>query len=118
MLSAAFIFESGDLDDEFWRLDGLIEQAAADNAGFIGKDVWVSEDGRRRNSTYYWKDKQALGEFARHPLHLEAKAQYERWYMGFHVVISEVTKTYGDGGIQHVTPDARARSRARKRAKQ
>ncbi|MEM1378174.1 MAG: DUF4188 domain-containing protein, partial [Pseudomonadota bacterium] len=96
------------------ELDGLIEEAAKANAGFVGKDVWVSEDGQRRNSTYYWKDKAALGEFARHPLHLKAKKQYERWYTGFHVIISEVTKTYGDGGIDHVTPDARAKTRERR----
>jgi transcription elongation factor/antiterminator RfaH len=53
---------------------------------------------------------EALGQFARHPRHLEAKRRYTEWYGGFHVVIAEVQKSYGDGALDHVTPNARARS--------
>ena len=90
--------------------DKLIAEAAEATDGFLGKESWFSEDRQKRNSVYYWRDKTALGEFARHPKHQEAKRQYERWYGGFHVVISEVTKSYGDGAFAHITPNARDRS--------
>ncbi|WP_269750437.1 hypothetical protein [Leptospira chreensis] len=35
--------------------------------------------------------------------HKLAKSQYSKWYKGYQVIIAEVTKTYGDGGILHVT---------------
>ena len=110
MISAAFIFQDKNLNEEFFELDALIEQAARDNPGFVGKENWLSHDGSRRNSTYYWTDKTALSEFSRHPKHLEAKHRYKEWYKGFHVVISEVTKSYGDNHFKHITPNNRSRS--------
>lgn len=109
MLSAAFIFEDGNLTEEFFALDRLIEEAAEANPGFVGKESWLSPDGTRRNSTYYWKDKASLAEFSRHPKHLEAKKRYREWYKGFHVVISEITKSYGDDTLGHLTPNNRSR---------
>ena len=111
MLSAAFIFTEGKLDDEFFRLDGLIEQAAKETDGFIGKDSWVDPKSNRRNSTYFWRDDTALKAFSRNELHLEAKRQYQKWYEGFHVIISRVEKTYGDGALPTFMPDERAKFR-------
>lgn len=110
MFSASFIFTERELDDEFFALDAKIEAAAAATDGFLGKESWVSVDGSKRNSVYYWRDREALGVFSRHPLHLEAKRQYERWYSGFHVVIAEVVKSYGDSAWSHATPNERARA--------
>ncbi len=109
MISAAFIFIPGAYDDAFRALDALIEEAAEQTPGYLGVDRWVSEDGAKRNSTYYWTDAAALEPFARHPKHIEAKRRYREWYDGFHVVISEVVKSYGDGAIAHATPNGRAR---------
>ncbi len=109
MLSAQFIFETSTLDEEFFTLDALIDDAARENEGFVGKDNWVTEDGSRRNSIYYWNDEQSLRAFAMHPKHLEAKRRYQDWYSGFHIVISEVKKSYGDSAFTHVTPNSRAR---------
>lgn len=111
MLSAAFIFTEGKLDDEFFRLDGLIEQAAQQTDGFIGKDSWVDAKTNRRNSTYFWRDDEALKAFSRNELHLEAKRQYQQWYTGFHVIISRIEKTYGDGALETFLPDERAKFR-------
>lgn len=107
MYCVQFIFEERDLSEEFFALDALIAQAAEDNSGFVGKDSWVSADGGRRNSIYYWRDEDALKLFSRHPKHLEAKKRYQEWYSGFHVVISQVTKTYGDHAFAHTTPNER-----------
>jgi hypothetical protein len=45
----------------------------------------------------------AVSVFARFPDHLEAKEKYAQWYEGYQIVISEVTASYGDGNIPHVT---------------
>ena len=107
MLMASFIFTEKDLTEAFFALDTKIEKAAQATDGFLGKESWVSPDGAKRNSVYYWADATALRSFSSHPLHLEAKLQYEKWYGGFHVVISEVTKSYGDNAFEHVTPNGR-----------
>ncbi len=109
MISASFIFTEGELDAAFHRLDALIEAAARETEGFLGKESWLSPDGAKRNAMYYWRDRAALAAFAAHPDHIEAKRQYARWHGGFHVVIAEVLKSYGDGAFDHVTPNRRAR---------
>lgn len=108
MYSAAFIFRPGTYDDEFHRLNALIDAAAAANSGFIGSETWRSADGKTVNATYYWNSLESLQKFSRHPQHLEAKKQYSRWYDGYHIVISEVLKSYGDNAIGHFTPNDRA----------
>jgi len=109
--SAQFIFRPGDYDDEFHRLNGLIDEAAEATAGYLGAETWVSKDGDSLNAIYYWETLEALKAFSRHPSHLEAKKQYQRWYDGYHVVVSEVLRAYGDDRIDHVTGNARTRSR-------
>ena len=107
MFSASFIWEPGDYDDEFHELNSRIDEIAATIPGFLGSETWLSGDGVRRNAIYYWDSLDALQTFSRNPDHLEAKRQYAKWYKGYHVVIAEVLKTYGDGGVEHVTPNAR-----------
>lgn len=107
MFSASFIFEPGDYDDEFHALNAKIDEVAESLPGFLGTESWQSADGRRRNAVYYWESLDALRAFSRDPKHQEAKRQYSRWYNGYHVIIAEVQKTYGDGGIDHITPNAR-----------
>ena len=109
-----FIFTPGEYDEEFHTLDQAIDEFAHAHPGFIGSDKWQSADGTRQNSIYYWKDRESLGEFSRYPQHLEAKANYRRWYESFQVVISEVTAHYGDGGQEHPlrTPAAPGTSEA------
>ncbi|WP_018687730.1 monooxygenase family protein [Ahrensia kielensis] len=112
MLSAAFIFVDGALDEEFFRLDGLIEQAAKATDGYLGVERWVEPEGKKRNSTYYWRNDAALKSFSNNPIHLEAKRQYQKWYEGFHVIIARVEKTYGDGALDSFLPDNRAKFRS------
>jgi heme-degrading monooxygenase HmoA len=104
MYSAAFMWEPGTYDAEFNELNALIEAAAIASPGFIGVEEWRTEDGKRRNATYYWKDMEGLKALASHPKHIEAKSKYAQWYNGYHVVISEVVKSYGDSAFSHFTP--------------
>ena len=108
MYSAAFIFEPGSYDDRFLALDAQIEAAAAANPGYLGRETWQSTDGVRINATYYWKDLDSLKTFSTDPNHLEAKRNYQLWYKGFHIVIAEVIRSYGDGEFSHITPNQRA----------
>ena len=108
MYSAAFIFRPGKYDDEFHRLNKLIDEAAQATDGYIGVESWKSPCGTTVNATYYWKSQESLQKFSRHPKHLEAKKQYQRWYDGYHIVISEVIRSYGDDNIDHFTPNDRA----------
>ena len=108
MYSAAFIFEPGVYDARFKTLDALIEEAAQAIPGYLGVDWWQSADGFRNNAVYYWETQESLRAFSVHPKHLEAKRQYTQWYKGFHIVISQVLHSYGDGMIAHITPNQRA----------
>ena len=107
MYSAAFIFRPGTYDDEFHRLNDLIDQAAESTEGFLGSETWQAPDGATLNAVYYWETLEALREFSKNPHHLEAKKQVSRWYGGYHVVVSEVLRSYGDGAIEHLTPNDR-----------
>jgi heme-degrading monooxygenase HmoA len=107
MFSAAFIFRPGTYDDEFHRLNDLIDAAANSTEGYLGAETWHSADGKTLNATYYWATLEALKQFSRDPNHLEAKKQYSRWYDGYHIVISEVIRSYGDDALEHITPNDR-----------
>jgi heme-degrading monooxygenase HmoA len=107
MFSASFIWEPGEYDDEFHRLNGIIDDVAAATPGFLGSETWRSADGARNNAIYYWDSLESLQVFSRDPVHREAKRQYSRWYKAYHVVVAEVLRTYGDGGLEHVTLSAR-----------
>jgi heme-degrading monooxygenase HmoA len=107
LYSAAFIFRPGTYDNEFHRLNKLIDAAAKETDGFLGTETWRSLDGKTLNATYYWESLEALKEFSGNANHLEAKKQYSRWYDGYHIVVSEVIRSYGDETIPHLTPNDR-----------
>jgi heme-degrading monooxygenase HmoA len=106
MYSAAFIFEPGIYDARFHELNALIEAAARATPGYVGAESWRSADGGRSNATYYWESLEALRAFSRHPQHIEAKREYSKWYRGYHIVVAEVIRAYGDG-LEHFTPNER-----------
>lgn len=107
MYIAAFVFEPGERDAEFHRLNGLIDDIARSIDGFVGAETWREAGGVRVNATYYWESLDALKEFSTHPRHMEAKRQYRKWYKGFHVVVSHVLQSYGDGAVSHLVPNRR-----------
>lgn len=97
--AATFTFAPGTYDDEFHRLDGLIDRAARDNPGFLEKQRWVSPDGEKRSVVYYWRSMEALKAFSKHPDHIEAKRRYREWYEGYEVTIAKVLSRRSDGGL-------------------
>jgi hypothetical protein len=96
MIAAQFIFEPGEYDDEFHRLDDSIDNDAKTIPGFLGTDRWVSADGLTINAIYYFDDMSALTKLGRFDDHRTAKRQVERWYKGYRVIVTEVTATYGN----------------------
>ena len=107
MYSAAFIFEPGEYDAEFHQLNALIDAVAKASPGYLGRESWAASEGTRRNVTYYWRDLDSLKAFSRDPVHQEAKRQQSRWYQGYHIVVAQVLRSYGDGGFTHPTPNDR-----------
>ncbi|WP_396436194.1 antibiotic biosynthesis monooxygenase, partial [Limnohabitans sp.] len=73
MFSAAFIWEPGSYDAEFNELNAIIDAVAKASPGFIGVEEWASDDGKRRNATYYWETMDGLKALGTHPSHIEAK---------------------------------------------
>ena len=107
MYSATFTWEPGEYDDEFHRLNKIIDDVAQSLDGYLGVESWQSVKGPGRSAVYYWDSLDTLKTFSQHPAHLEAKRQYSRWYKGYHIVIAEVIRSYGDGAFDHVTPNER-----------
>lgn len=95
MICCSFVFRPGTYDDEFHRLDALIDTYARSLPGFEKVETWYSQDGATVNAMYFFGDMASVRQLAHFPQHREAKGQVDRWYEDYHVVISEVTATYG-----------------------
>ena len=103
MYSATFIFDKKHFDEQFYQLDQTIAEVAKQTTGYIGEESWENPETGRASNVYYWQTMEGLHELMRHPKHLEAKAAQSIWLDGYHVVISQVLRAYGDGKISHPT---------------
>lgn len=106
MILCQFIFQPGEYDDDFRRLDGEIDAYARSLPGFLDVEVWYSEDKKVVNASYYFEDRDAVRSLSRFPQHREAKGQYQRWYDAYQIVVSEISASYGDMRLSHVTQAA------------
>lgn len=89
--TATFIFKVKTYDEDFHRLNDKIDEAAKAQDGYLGKNSWIHpEDEEEHAVIYYWESKEAIHQFSNHPKHLEAKQQFDRWYKGYRVFISEM----------------------------
>jgi heme-degrading monooxygenase HmoA len=101
MFTATFTFAKGDYDAEFFALDDTIAEIARAIPGYRGEETWENATTGLVSNVYYWDSMQALQQLMNHPAHREAKAAQARWLKGYQVVIAEVVRSYGDGGIAH-----------------
>ena len=99
MICCQFIFKPGTYDDEFHRLDDIIDNYARNLPGFVRVEKWNAPDGEIINAMYYFADRKSVAELARFPQHREAKGQVERWYDGYRILVTDVRATYGDGRL-------------------
>lgn len=112
MYQAAFMFRPGPTDAEFQAFNAQINACAIRLDGFLGEENWQSPDGSLRMALYYWADRICLDAFVRDPIHRKAKARQAEWYNGYHVIVSEVISSYGDGRLPHPTGDSRRKNNA------
>ena len=103
MYSSTFIFAKKEYDEDFYRLDEAIAQAAKDIPGYLGEETWENPGTGLISNVYYWDSLEALQALIQHPTHLEAKARQENWLAGYQVVISQVIKTYGDAKLPQLS---------------
>lgn len=101
MFTSTFTFAAGNYDDEFQALDARIADMARAIPGYLGEETWENPTTGLISNVYYWDSMDALQRLISHPDHREAKAAQARWLKGYQVVIAEVVRTYGDGGIAH-----------------
>jgi aminoglycoside phosphotransferase (APT) family kinase protein len=99
MICIQFIFKPGTYDDEFHRLDDLIDRYARSLPGFVKTETWNAPQTGMVNAVYYFGDKKSVALLARYPEHRQARGQVHRWYDGYRIVVSEVTATYGDARL-------------------
>lgn len=99
MYSAMFIFKEGNFNEEFFKLDKEIAEAAKMTSGYIGEESWVNGDTGLVSNVYYWETMDGLKELMNNSSHSIAKAKQGEWLKGYQVVVSQVLRTYGDGTI-------------------
>jgi len=97
--SATFIFRIKNYDDEFERLNNIIDEVANTNAGFLGKESWSNEEENKRAVVYYWDSLDSLNQFSNNPDHQTAKQNYNKWYSGYEIIIAKVLTFRSDNGL-------------------
>jgi heme-degrading monooxygenase HmoA len=102
MYTATFTFAKKQYDDEFYRLDALIAEAARATPGYLGEEAWENPATGQFSNVYYWASLEALQALMRNPVHLQAKRDQARWLDGYQIVIAQVLRSYGDGRLPHV----------------
>ena len=101
MYTATFNFAKGDFDDEFHALDQAIVEIAKSIPGYLGEEAWENATSGLISTVYYWDTLEALQQLIHHPKHIEAKERQAKWIDGYHIVVAQVVRSYGDGGISH-----------------
>lgn len=101
MFTSTFTFAQREFDDEFHALDNVIAQVARATPGYLGEECWENPSNGLVSNVYYWETMESLQALMKHPSHIAAKQQQERWLKGYQVVIGQVVGSYGDGGIAH-----------------
>jgi heme-degrading monooxygenase HmoA len=101
MVTSTFTFAKRQYDDEFHALDEVIARVARAIPGYLGEESWENTATGLICNVYYWDTMEALQQLIAHPSHIAAKQQQARWLNGYQIVIAQVVRTYGDGGIPH-----------------
>jgi heme-degrading monooxygenase HmoA len=101
VITATFTFAKGEFDDAFYALDAEIAHIAKSIPGYLGEEAWENPSTGLIANVYYWESMESLQTLIKHPAHLAAKARQAQWLKGYQIVIAEVVRVYGDGGITH-----------------
>jgi len=101
MYTSTFTFAKREFDDEFHALDNVIAEVARSTPGYLGEESWENPSNGLISNVYYWETMESLQALMKHPAHIAAKQQQQRWLDGYQIVIAQVVGCYGDGGITH-----------------
>lgn len=101
MISASFIVDTLQLDEEFHQLDQRIIEIAKNTTGYIGEEAWKDPNTERVCTVYYWEGMEGLQELMANSDHGKAKAGSPRWLQGYHVVVCEILASYGTDNYPH-----------------
>lgn len=98
MYSSTFIFAKKRYDDAFHRLDQMIAEMAKEIPGYLGEETWENAATGLISNVDYWDSLEALQQTSptRPP---RSQGQAGQRLAGYQVVVSEVIRTYGDGGL-------------------
>ena len=102
MFTATFTFAKGEYDADFHALDARIAAMARAIPGYRGEETWENPATGQISNVYYWDSLEALQQLISHPDHREAKQAQARWLKGYQVVIAQVLRSYGDGGMDQI----------------
>ncbi len=72
LCTATFTFAKKVYDDEFYRLDAEIAQAAKALPGYLGEEAWENTETGQVSNVYYWDSMDSLQQLMTHPSHLKA----------------------------------------------
>ncbi len=88
-LASIFHYYLSDSLEGYKEYDDLTIELAKEIPGYLGYESF-KHDGRG-SFISYWKDMEAVREWASHPIHIEAKQKGKSsWYRYYHSVIAEV----------------------------
>ncbi len=104
MYASTFIFAKRQFDAAFHRLDEEIAARARAIPGYLGEESWENTAAGLVSNVYYWDSLEALRQLVRDPSHLQAKAGQAQWLNGYRVIVAEVVRSYGDGGLDGLLP--------------
>jgi hypothetical protein len=87
---SSFILDKGEYDDDFYRLDGWIENFTKTLTDFIGMESYTDTASGRIINNYYWRSREAMETLMTNVEHQKAKQQNGRWLEGYQVVIAQI----------------------------
>jgi hypothetical protein len=86
----SFIFDKKEYDDEFYALDGRIDEFTKNTPEFIGMESYTDTQSGRVINNYYWSSRSAMEALMNNVEHLKAKSLSDKWISGFQVVIAKI----------------------------
>lgn len=102
-IASIFNYYLSDQLDGYAEYDQLTIDLAKQMPGFLGYESYKHEG--RGYFISYWKDREAISEWAKHPIHIEAKKMGKsKWYWYYHSVLADVNSFHSHS----IYPDSHA----------
>lgn len=90
--------KSTDLEG-YEEMDELVMKLATEQPGYLGYEA--SGDLKGGIFISYWESMEAIDNWRKHPIHIQAKAKATQWYTYYHTIISKVEYNRAYGNSSH-----------------